>query len=78
MCVPHHSSPDMRANLWGQAAEALGDAGADGVEPVPDDWSYVMYTSGTTGDPKARSPRSHPLRNPSSQVVDGCVHLADQ
>jgi len=35
-----------------KAAEGLGEAGADGVEPVPDDWSYVMYTSGTTGDPK--------------------------
>mmetsp|Transcript_4210 Transcript_4210/g.12039 ORF Transcript_4210/g.12039 Transcript_4210/m.12039 type:complete len:690 (-) Transcript_4210:176-2245(-) len=31
----------------GQAAKA-----ADDVEGAPGDWAYVMYTSGTTGDPK--------------------------
>ena len=54
--VPDLPIGDRRVVCLDDAAERAAEAGLDAadlsIESQPDDWSHILYTSGSTGQPK--------------------------
>jgi long-subunit acyl-CoA synthetase (AMP-forming) len=55
-CVQAADAAGIKAYSWEQFLDLGRESPAEPVPPKPDDLCTIMYTSGTTGDPKV-SPR---------------------